>query len=97
MPPPQEWHRGESLYYEYMLPQKLTPRQVGERCGIPAETVRRWIRGTNGITYEQGLQLAKHFGRTAIYWSDPAGRAKRYQAIIKAQSDRRREKRMQQS
>lgn len=61
-------HPGEMLLEEFLIPMKLTQRELADRIHVPYQRVNDLINGRRGITPSTALRLAKFFGMTPDFW-----------------------------
>ena len=61
-------HPGEMLLEEFLLPMKITQRQLAEEIHVPYQRVNDLINGRRGITPSTALRLAKFFNMTPDFW-----------------------------
>ncbi len=61
-------HPGEMLLEEFLIPMKLTQRELADAIHVPYQRVNDVINGRRGITPSTALRLAKFFGMSADFW-----------------------------
>lgn len=61
-------HPGEVLKQEFLLPFKMSARQLAQAIDIPANRLTEIIRGNRAITSDTALRLAQAFGTSAEFW-----------------------------
>ncbi len=61
-------HPGEMLLEEFLIPMKLTQRELAEGIHVPYQRVNDIVNGRRGITPSTALRLAKFFGMSADFW-----------------------------
>ena len=61
-------HPGEILLEEFLIPMKLTQRELADAIHVPYQRVNDIINGRRGITPSTALRLAKFFGLSADFW-----------------------------
>jgi antitoxin HigA-1 len=61
-------HPGEMLLEEFLIPMKLTQRQLADGIHVPYQRVNDIVNGRRGITPATALRLAKYFGMSADFW-----------------------------
>ncbi len=61
-------HPGEMLLEEFLLPMKLTQRELSNRIHVPYQRINEIINGRRGITPSTALRLSKLFGISAGFW-----------------------------
>jgi antitoxin HigA-1 len=54
-------HPGKMLLEEFLIPMKLTQRQLADGIHVPYQRVNDIINGRRGITPSTALRLAKFF------------------------------------
>lgn len=61
-------HPGEILREEFLIPMKLTQRQLADGIHVSYQRVNELINGKRGITASTALRLSKFFGTTPGFW-----------------------------
>lgn len=61
-------HPGEILREEFLIPMKLTQRQLAEGIHVSYQRVNELINGKRGITASTALRLSKFLGTTPGFW-----------------------------
>jgi antitoxin HigA-1 len=61
-------HPGEMLLEEFLIPMKLTQRDLAGAIHVPYQRVNDIINGRRGITPSTALRLAKFFGLSPDFW-----------------------------
>jgi antitoxin HigA-1 len=61
-------HPGEMLQEEFLLPLKLTQRDLAQSIHVPYQRINEIINGRRGMTPSTALRLAKFFGTSADLW-----------------------------
>jgi addiction module HigA family antidote len=61
-------HPGEMLLEEFLIPMKLTQRELADAIHVPYQRVNDLVNGRRGITPSTALRLAKFFGMSADFW-----------------------------
>lgn len=61
-------HPGEMLLEEFLLPLKLTQRQLADGIFVPYQRVNELVNGRRGVTTSTSLRLSKFFGTTPDFW-----------------------------
>ena len=61
-------HPGEMLREEFLVPMKLTQRQLADGIHVPFQRVNDIVNGRRGVTPSTTLRLAKFFGMSADFW-----------------------------
>ncbi len=64
----QPTHPGEMLLEEFLLPMKITQRELADAIHVPYQRVNELINQRRGITPSTALRLAKFFGVTPDFW-----------------------------
>ena len=61
-------HPGEILMEEFLLPMRLTQRELADAIHVPYQRVNDLIHRRRGMTPDSALRLAKFFGTTPEFW-----------------------------
>jgi addiction module HigA family antidote len=61
-------HPGEILREEFLIPMKLTQRQLADGIHVSYQRVNELVNGKRGITASTALRLSKFFGTTPGFW-----------------------------
>ena len=61
-------HPGEMLLEEFLVPMRLTQRELADGIHVPYQRVNDIVNGRRGITPSTALRLAKFFGMSADFW-----------------------------
>ena len=61
-------HPGEMLLEEFLVPMKLSQRELATGIHVPYQRINDIINGRRGITPSTALRLAKFFGMSADFW-----------------------------
>jgi antitoxin HigA-1 len=61
-------HPGEMLLEEFLIPMKLTQRDLADAIHVPYQRINDIINGRRGITPSTALRLAKYFGMSVDFW-----------------------------
>ena len=61
-------HPGEMLLEEFLMPMKLTQRELADGIHVPYQRVNDIVNGRRGITPSTALRLAKFFGTSSGFW-----------------------------
>ncbi len=61
-------HPGEMLLEEFLVPMKLTQRELATAIHVPYQRVNDIVNGRRGITPSTALRLAKYFGTSPDFW-----------------------------
>ncbi len=59
---------GEMLLEEFLIPMKLTQRELAEALHVPYQRVNELVNGRRGITPSTALRLGKYFDVTPSFW-----------------------------
>ena len=61
-------HPGEMLLEEYLIPMRLTQRELAEAIGVRYRRINEIVNGRRGLTPSTALRLAKFFGVSPGFW-----------------------------
>ena len=61
-------HPGEMLLEEFLIPMKLTQRELADGIHVPYQRINDIVNGRRGITPSTALPLAKFFDMSADFW-----------------------------
>jgi addiction module HigA family antidote len=61
-------HPGEMLLEEFLLPMGLSPEGVAAAIHVPTDQLQAVIDGTQSLTPQLALRLAKFFAMSADFW-----------------------------
>ncbi len=61
-------HPGEMLLKEFLIPMKITQRQLADAIHVPYQRVNEIVNGRRGITPSTALRLAKFLGMSPDFW-----------------------------
>jgi antitoxin HigA-1 len=61
-------HPGEMLLEEFLVPMKVTQRELADGIHVPYQRINDIVNGRRGITPSTALRLAKFFGMSADFW-----------------------------
>ena len=61
-------HPGEMLLEEFLIPMKLTQRELAEALHVPYQRVNELVNGRRGITPSTALRLGKYFDVSPSFW-----------------------------
>ncbi len=64
----QPTHPGEMLAQEFLLPMKITQRELADAIHVPYQRVNELVNQKRGITPSTALRLARFFGVTPDLW-----------------------------
>jgi addiction module HigA family antidote len=61
-------HPGEMLLEEFLVPMRLTQRELADAIHVPYQRINDLVNGRRGMTPNTALRLAKYFGNTPAFW-----------------------------
>ena len=61
-------HPGEMLLVEFLIPMKLTQRELAEALHVPYQRVNELVNGRRGITPSTARRLGKYFDVSPSFW-----------------------------
>jgi len=61
-------HPGEFITEVYLEPNEISGRELAAKLGVAASTLNRVLTGSNGVSPEMALRLAKALGRSPESW-----------------------------
>ena len=61
-------HPGEMLLEEFLIPMRLTQRQLANGIHVPYQRINEIVNGRRGVTPDTALRLAKFFGMSPDFW-----------------------------
>jgi addiction module HigA family antidote len=61
-------HPGEMLLEEFLIPMKITQRDLANAIHVPYQRINDLINGRRGITPSTALRLAKFFCMSTDFW-----------------------------
>jgi addiction module HigA family antidote len=61
-------HPGEFISEVYLIPNRLSGRELAAQLGVAPSTLNRVLKGASGISPEMALRLSKALGRSAESW-----------------------------
>ncbi|VAW71834.1 Antitoxin HigA [hydrothermal vent metagenome] len=73
-------HPGEMLREEFLLPMKISQRDLADAIHVSYQRVNELINKKRGVTPGTALRLAKFFGVSADYWLNLQVRCDLYRA-----------------
>lgn len=73
-------HPGEMLLEEFLIPMRLTQRELAEAVHVPYQRINEIVNGRRGITPSTALRLERFFGMSASFWMSLQLRWDLYQA-----------------
>ena len=68
MRPAKPIHPGKMLLEEFILPLKITQRDLAQRLGWTAAKLSELIHGKRGVTADTALDLAKELRTSPELW-----------------------------
>ncbi|MGV7235358.1 MAG: HigA family addiction module antitoxin [Nitrosomonadaceae bacterium] len=80
-------HPGEMLREEFLLPMKISQRDLADAIHVPYQRVNELINQKRGVTPSTALRLAKFFGVSADYWLNLQIRCDLYRAQQSEKTD----------
>nr|VFJ91760.1 MAG: addiction module antidote protein, HigA family [Candidatus Kentron sp. LFY]VFJ98776.1 MAG: addiction module antidote protein, HigA family [Candidatus Kentron sp. LFY]VFK18921.1 MAG: addiction module antidote protein, HigA family [Candidatus Kentron sp. LFY] len=61
-------HPGEMLVEEFLIPMRITQRDLANAIHVPYQRVNELVNGKRGITPSTALRLGRFFGVSADFW-----------------------------
>jgi len=61
-------HPGEMLLEEFLIPMRLTQKELADAIHVPFQRINEIVSGKRGLTPSTALRLAKFFGMSAEFW-----------------------------
>ena len=61
-------HPGEFITEVYLVPNRLSGRELAAKLGVAASTLNRILTGASGVSPEMALRLSKALGRSPESW-----------------------------
>ena len=61
-------HPGEMLAEEFLIPMKITQRELADSIHVPYQRVNELVNQKRGMTPSTALRLAKFFCVSADFW-----------------------------
>lgn len=83
----QPTHPGEMLVEEFLVPMKITQRELADAIHVPYQRVNELVNQKRGITPSTALRLARFFGVSADFWLNLQMRWDLYKAQQAEQED----------
>lgn len=80
-------HPGEMLMEEFLVPMKITQRELANAIHVPYQRVNELVNQKRGMTPSTALRLARFFGGSPDYWLNLQTRWDLYKAQEKEQSE----------
>lgn len=59
---------GVMLHEEFLVPLKLTQKQIADHVGCDVKVINRLVNGRTSITAEMALKLGAALGTTPEFW-----------------------------
>jgi addiction module HigA family antidote len=59
---------GEILQEEFLVPLRLTQKQLADHLGCDIKVINRIVNGRTSVTAEMALKLGAAFGTTPEFW-----------------------------
>lgn len=77
---------GEILREEFLVPMRMTQRQLAEHVGTDVKVVNRIVNGRTSVTAEMALKLGAAFGTSADFWLNAQNAVDLHRAAAKLRS-----------
>ncbi len=61
-------HPGEMLLEEFLIPLKISQKQLADAMQVPFQRVNEIVNQRRGVTPETALRLARVLGMTPSFW-----------------------------
>lgn len=61
-------HPGEMLLEEFLIPMKITQKQLSREIHVPYQRINEIINQRRGVTPATALRLSKFFGISEDFW-----------------------------
>ncbi len=61
-------HPGEMLLEEFLVPMKMTQRDLADAIHVPYQRINDLVNGRRGVTPSTALRLAKFFNTSPDFW-----------------------------
>ena len=61
-------HPGEMLLNEFLLPLKMTQRDLANEIQVPYQRVNEVVRGKRSVTPSTALRLSRFLGTSPGFW-----------------------------
>ncbi len=61
-------HPGEMLREEFLIPMRLTQKELADAIQVPYQRINEVVAGKRGVTPSTALRLSKFFGMSADFW-----------------------------
>ena len=73
-------HPGEMLREEFLVPMKITQRELAEAMHVPYQRINELVNKKRGVTPSTALRLGKFFGVSPDFWLNMQMRWELYKA-----------------
>ena len=80
-------HPGEMLVEEFLVPMKITQRELATAIHVPYQRVNELVNKKRGVTPSTALRLARFFGVSPDFWLNLQARWDLYRAQEKEQEE----------
>ena len=80
-------HPGEMLAEEFLIPMKITQRQLARAIHVPYQRVNELVNKKRGVTPSTALRLARFFGVSPDFWLNLQARWDLYRAQDKERAE----------
>ena len=80
-------HPGEMLREEFLLPMKITQRELADAIHVPYQRVHELVNKKRGVPPSTALRLSKFFNVSAEFWLNLQVRWDLYRAKKAEQND----------
>ena len=80
-------HPGEMLAEEFLIPMKITQRQLARAIHVPYQRVNELVNKKRGVTPSTALRLARFFGVSPDFWLNLQARWDLYRAQEKERAE----------
>lgn len=77
---------GEILREEFLVPMKMTQRELAEHIGTDVKVVNRIVNGRTSVTAEMALKLGAAFRTSPDFWMNAQKAVDLYEAAGQVQS-----------
>lgn len=61
-------HPGEMLLEEFLLPMRITQRQLADAIHVPYQRINEIVNGRRGVTPATALRLSRFFDMSPDFW-----------------------------
>ena len=80
-------HPGEMLREEFLLPMKITQRELADAIHVPYQRINELVNKKRGVTPSTALRLSKFFGVSPDFWLNLQMRSELFKAQNVEQKD----------